>query len=55
MNSMGSTFSDIKTEYICLWIQSTVYLITACMVYRNMAAETKDSRNVKKAAPESAE
>lgn len=55
MNSMGATFSDIKTEYICLWIQSAVYLITACMVYRKMAAETKDSRDGKKATPESAE
>lgn len=55
MNSMGATFSDITSEYVCLWIQAAVYLITACLVYRRMAAAPKDSQGHKKATPETAD
>lgn len=34
LNSMGGTISDIKVEYITLWIQCLVYFITACLVFR---------------------
>lgn len=34
INSMGATFDDILPEYRILWIQTVVYFITACIVYR---------------------
>lgn len=35
LNTMGATLQDIRTEYIALWIQTVVYFLTACAVYRH--------------------
>ena len=40
-NSMGASVSDIRPEYITLWIQSAVYFPLACLAYRH---------NIRKAA-----
>ena len=40
-NSMGASVSDIRPEYIALWIQSAVYFPLACLAYRH---------NIRKAA-----
>lgn len=34
ISSMGATLQDVKSEYIYLWIQALVYLITTYVVYR---------------------
>lgn len=34
ISSMGATLQDIQVEYQALWIQTFVYFLTACLVYR---------------------
>ena len=34
VNEMGATLSDIMPEYQVLWIQTAVYFVLACLVYR---------------------
>ena len=34
INSMGATLNEVAFEYHVLWIQTGVYFITACLVYR---------------------
>lgn len=34
LNTMGATLADIRTEYIALWVQTIVYFLAACLVYR---------------------
>lgn len=34
ITSMGASLSDIKTEYMALWIQAGIYFILACWFYR---------------------
>lgn len=34
VNSMGASLSQIKTEYIALWIQCLFYFISGCLVFR---------------------
>lgn len=35
INNMGSTLHEVAFEYKALWIQTAVYFITACRVYRS--------------------
>ncbi len=35
VSSMGATLDDVLPEYRILWIQTVVYFITACIVYRH--------------------
>ena len=41
LNTMGATLQDIRTEYIALWIQTVVYFLTACAVYRHQLKLTR--------------
>ena len=34
INNMGATLTDVLTEYRVLWIQTGVYFLTTCIVYR---------------------
>ena len=34
LNTMGATLSDIRLEYQALWIQTFVYFLATCLVYR---------------------
>ena len=34
INSMGATLNEVSFEYRALWIQTGVYFITTCLVYR---------------------
>lgn len=34
LNTMGATLSDIRLEYQALWIQTVVYFLATCLVYR---------------------
>lgn len=34
VNSMGATLSDVRTEYMAMWIQVLVYFFLTCLVYR---------------------
>ena len=34
INTMGATLADVQFEYIMLWIQSFVYMVSATMMYR---------------------
>jgi ABC-2 type transport system permease protein len=34
LNTMGATLRDVSFEYLTLWLQTVVYFITACAVYR---------------------
>lgn len=35
INNMGATLADVATEYHALWIQTAVYFLTTCAVYRH--------------------
>lgn len=35
LNTMGATLDDIRFEYQALWIQTAVYFMVTCLVYRN--------------------
>ena len=35
MNTMGATLDDVSLEYRVLWIQTLLYFIVACLVYRH--------------------
>ena len=35
LQSMGGTLNDVSTEYCVLWIQTLVYFIITCIVYRH--------------------
>ncbi len=41
INSTGATLSQVAHEYQLLWIQTGLYFITACMVYRFQIIRTK--------------
>ena len=34
ISSTGASLSDIRTDYMSLWIQAGVYFILACLFYR---------------------
>ena len=34
INSMGATLNEVKPEYQALWIQTGIYFISTCLVYR---------------------
>jgi ABC-2 type transport system permease protein len=34
LNTMGAALRDVSFEYLMLWLQTFVYFITACAVYR---------------------
>lgn len=34
LNSMGATLSDVKVEYLTLWLQCIVYFLLACLAFR---------------------
>ncbi len=34
INSMGAGMSEIRVEYLTLWIQCVIYFLLACWVYR---------------------
>lgn len=34
INSMGATLNEVKTEYQALWLQTGIYFLTTCWVYR---------------------
>lgn len=45
LNSMGADLSEIRTEYITLWIQCLVYFVLACRAYRhNIRKAMNDAR-----------
>lgn len=45
LNSMGADLSEIRTEYITLWIQCLVYFVLACLAYRhNIRKAMNDAR-----------
>lgn len=35
INNMGATLADVATEYRVLWIQTGIYFLTTCAVYRH--------------------
>ena len=41
INSMGATLSDVSFEYQALWIQTGIYFITTCFVYRHQILLSK--------------
>ena len=43
VNTMGCTLGDILTEYQILWVQTAVYFIIACLVYRYQIHLTRQS------------
>ena len=34
INSMGATLNEVSFEYQALWIQTGIYFLTTCLVYR---------------------
>ncbi len=48
ISSMGATISEIRTEYIALWIQAFVYFIITCVIYQlqiNLTRKHKSADN----------
>lgn len=43
LNSMGATMSDIKPEYITLWIQSFMYFVLSVWVYQKKLCTEKST------------
>lgn len=41
VNSMGATLDDVLVEYRALWIQTVVYFLLACAVYRNQIIRSR--------------
>ena len=41
MNTMGATLQDVRTEYICLWVQTLAYFFATCAVYRYQIMHTR--------------
>ena len=41
INSMGATLHDVRPEYVCLWIQTLVYFLATCAVYRYQILNTR--------------
>ena len=35
INNMGASLADVATEYRMLWIQTGIYFLTTCAVYRH--------------------
>lgn len=42
INTAGALLHDVSKEYTLLWIQSGVYFLTSCMVYRYHASRIKE-------------
>lgn len=36
MNTLGAVFSDIRNEWIALWIQTAIYFVTTCLVTKRL-------------------
>lgn len=34
INSMGATLNEVSFEYQALWLQTGIYFLTTCLVYR---------------------
>lgn len=34
MNTMGALLSDVRTEYVALWVQVAAYFVATCLLYR---------------------
>jgi ABC-2 type transport system permease protein len=43
LNTMGASLSDIAFEYRLLWIQTGVYFISACIIYRYQLLRTQSA------------
>ncbi|MCQ2128502.1 MAG: ABC transporter permease [Bacteroidaceae bacterium] len=41
INSMGATLQEVYPEYVALWIQTAVYFLIACFVYRREIKKSK--------------
>ena len=41
INSMGATLNEVEHFYRVLWVQTGVYFITACLVYRHQIISSK--------------
>jgi len=41
LNTMGATLRDVSFEYLILWLQTFVYFITACAVYRRQIIKSR--------------
>ena len=43
INSMGASLEDVTYEYHMLWLQTAVYIIVACAVYRHQIILSRNS------------
>ena len=41
MSGMGATLDDVSVEYILLWIQTVLYFIICCLVYRHQIIRSR--------------
>jgi ABC-2 type transport system permease protein len=39
--SMGATLNDVRPEYYALWIQTLVYFVITCIVYRHQIIRSR--------------
>lgn len=45
LSSMGGMLSDVKHEYVTLWMQTAIYFVTACMAYGREVRRSKKAQN----------
>ncbi len=41
INSMGATLNEVSFEYQALWLQSGIYFLTTCLVYRRQIIQSR--------------
>lgn len=47
INSMGANINDVQPEYIALWIQTLVYFVATCFIYRYQLARAIEQADSK--------
>lgn len=45
ITSMGASLSDIRTEYVSLWIQAGIYFLLACLFYCHQYSQRQKQQN----------
>lgn len=45
LNSMGASMAEIHEEYVTLWIQTGIYFVAACIVYKYIITKAVQNKN----------
>lgn len=45
INSMGATLNEVAFEYRALWMQTGIYFLTTCFVYRRQIIQSRKNHS----------